>query len=238
MQTSGGRSDTSTAITICMAMALRPTRRRGSTRPIREASALREPAPPEFVSRGGRLWPGVLALFLLGLGIAVLVGSWPQSPLDDAGSRDIDVGGSVGESRPVPHPTVVWFGTNILHVTASGPVTLQGLQALGLDAGSYSTFLVPLEGTNGGIGIARDDELPSANRENARPLPGSAVDQDSGYFQLLIKVAVPEGGLRVRGYWLSYQLGGVTRQTFIWHSQHVCDALAEDGRCEEFEPSK
>lgn len=161
-----------------------------------------------------------------------------SSTVPDVGARDIDSGGPVGEARSLPARLTVWFGTNILDVISETPVTLVRLLPVGLEPDDYKTFFMPLAGTEGALGIAREEELPAPNRGNAVPLEGVVISKETGSFQLLVRTELRDGGLRVRGYWLTYSVGNESAETFIPRSQHVCDAALEQSACQVLEPSK
>jgi hypothetical protein len=152
---------------------------------------------------------------------------------------DVDVGGPVGEARALDAGDRIWIGTNSLNVVTSSEVTLTRLDVLGLPSDAIvAAHYMPLAGTDGALGVAKDAELPSANRQNMMSLEGALVSAQAGYFQLVVEVVVPAGGLRVRGYLVTYEVAGMTRSEFIPHSQHVCDLATDSGQCMEFEPSE
>ena len=150
---------------------------------------------------------------------------------------DLDVGDVVGEAGPEHVGDLIWLGTNTLNVTSDAEVTLLDLTPLGLvDGATVDKLYMPIAGTDGALGQHPDALTPAANRRNARPMAGVAISKADGYFQLIVTVVMPAGGLTVHGYRLTYRLGKETREVYIAHSQHLCDAATLIGRCPDVQP--
>jgi hypothetical protein len=176
-------------------------------------------------------WVWVVAVVLM-----ALVGAFAWRAAEPV-RTDFDVGSDVGEAGPMHPGDLIWLGTNTLNVTSDAEVTLVDLIPLGLAKGStVDELYMPIAGTDGALGEHPDALTPAANRRNARPMAGVAISKADGYFQLLVTIVMPVGGLTVHGYRLTYRVGSEMREVYIPHSQHLCDAATLIGRCPDVRP--